>query len=396
MSSTAMQSLRPLVDRLRRGWRASPLPVFFGWWAGELRGMLPPHWHGWFGGGADWHLLQYAGTQWTLRRAGYSAVLARWDDSDEASATDAGVGQAAMKAVLQKVDRDDLRLALLLPPAAVLRRALVLPVAARDNLQQVMAFEMDRQTPFSMAQVYYAARELRGPAIAGRFNAELVVVTRGMLDPVLAYLHTLGVSIDAVDLAVDNERLGVNLLPSEQTPRHVRPRQRLNLALAATCVLLLALMLGQWLHNRQAALAQMQTEVDDMRGEAQQIASLRQQLQDNAGAAGFLVQRKKGTVTMLSLLQDVTTRLPDSAWLERFNVDNTGQIGMQGQSLQAAKLLDVLKDSTLITQASFQGSIQPDPTSGKERFYLTAQLHQPNTGRTKPAAAASTDAGGTP
>jgi len=224
MSSTAMQSLRPLVDRLRRGWRASPLPVFFGWWAGELRGMLPPHWHGWFGGGADWHLLQYAGTQWTLRRAGYSAVLARWDDSDEASATDAGVGQAAMKAVLQKVDRDDLRLALLLPPAAVLRRALVLPVAARDNLQQVMAFEMDRQTPFSMAQVYYAARELRGPAIAGRFNAELVVVTRGMLDPVLAYLHTLGVSIDAVDLAVDNERLGVNLLPSEQTPRHVRPR----------------------------------------------------------------------------------------------------------------------------------------------------------------------------
>jgi len=396
MSSTAMQSLRPLVDRLRRGWRASPLPVFFGWWAGELRGMLPPHWHGWFGGGADWHLLQYAGTQWTLRRAGYSAVLARWDESDEASATDAGVGQAAMKAVLQKVDRDDLRLALLLPPAAVLRRALVLPVAARDNLQQVMAFEMDRQTPFSMAQVYYAARELRGPAIAGRFNAELVVVTRGMLDPVLAYLHTLGVSIDAVDLAVDNERLGVNLLPSEQTPRHVRPRQRLNLALAATCVLLLALMLGQWLHNRQAALAQMQTEVDDMRGEAQQIASLRQQLQDNAGAAGFLVQRKKGTVTMLSLLQDVTTRLPDSAWLERFNVDNTGQIGMQGQSLQAAKLLDVLKDSTLITQASFQGSIQPDPTSGKERFYLTAQLHQPNTGRTKPAAAASTDAGGTP
>jgi general secretion pathway protein L len=395
-SSTAMQSLRPLVDRLRRGWRASPLPGFFGWWAGELRGMLPSRWHGWFDSGANWHLLQYAGTQWTLRRAGYSAVLARWDDSAEASAIDTGTGQAAMNAVLQKVDRDDLRLALLLPSATVLRRALALPVAARDNLQQVMAFEMDRQTPFSMAQVYYGARDLRGPATGGRFNAELVVVTRGMLDPLLVRLHTLGVSIDAVDLAVGNERLGVNLLPPEQTPRHVRPRQRLNLALAATCVLLLALMLGLWLHNRQAALAQMQTEVEDMRGEAQQVGSLRQQLQDNAGAAGFLVQRKKNTVTMLSLLQDATTRLPDSAWLERFSVDNTGQIGMQGQSLQAAKLLDVLKDSTLITQASFQGSIQPDPTSGKERFYLTAQLRQPNVGQAKLAAAASTNAGGTP
>ena len=73
----------------------------------------------------------------------------------------------------------------------------------------------------------------------------------------------------------------------------------------------------------------------------------------------------------------VTARLPDSAWLERFSVDNTGQVGFQGQSQQAAKLLDALKDSKLITDASFQGSIQPDPTTGKERFYLTARVNQP-------------------
>lgn len=392
MSNTATQSLRPLLDRLRRGWRASPLPAFFGWWGGELRGLLPLRWRHWFGTGADWHLLQCAGTQWTLHRAGHAEVLARWDDSIEAPAVDAGMGQAALNAALQKVDREDLRLALLLPSAMVLRRTLALPVAARDNLQQVMAFEMDRQTPFSAAQVYYATRELSGLA-GGRFHAELVAVTRGMLDPLLARLHELGVSIDAVDLAVGNDRLGVNLLPAEQTPRHVRPRRRLNLALVAGCVLLLALLLGQWLHNRQAALVQMQGEVDGMRGDAQQVVALRTQLQDNAGAAGFLTQRKKNTSAMLGLLQDITQRLPDSTWLERFNVDNTGQVGMQGQSKQAAKLLDALKDSRLITNASFQGSIQPDPATGKERFYLTAQLV---TARAKPAAAVSAGDGGAP
>jgi general secretion pathway protein L len=80
---------------------------------------------------------------------------------------------------------------------------------------------------------------------------------------------------------------------------------------------------------------------------------------------------------MLSLLQDATARLPESTWLERFSVDNTGQLGFQGQSQQAAKLLDTLKDSPLITDASFQGSIQPDPTTGKERFYLTARVKEP-------------------
>jgi general secretion pathway protein L len=383
--STATQSLRPWADRVRRRWRASPLPTFLAWWGGELRHLLPLRWRGWFGSGADWHLLQHTGAQWTLRRSGQGELLASWDDGTDATGGDARAQPAVLDAALRNVDREDRRLALLLPPAVVLRRTLALPLAARDNLLQVVAFEMDRQTPFTVAQVYYAVRELATPATAGRFHAELVAVTRGTLDPLLVRLRTQGMPIDAVDVAVGNDRLGVNLLPAEQMPRRARPRRRLNLALATACVVLLLLVLGEWLHNRQAALTQMQAEVESLRGEAQQVASLRQQLQDNAGAAGFLAQRKKNTVSMLSLLQEATTRLPDSAWLERFSVDNTGQIGFQGQSQQAAKLLDTLKDSALITDASFQGSIQPDPTTGKERFYLTARVNQPKAGKSTSA-----------
>lgn len=382
--STATQSLRPLVDRLRRGWRGSPVPAFLTWWGGELRELLPRRWQAWFSGGADWYLLHHTGNQWTVRRAGSAQPVTQWDDS-----ADNLVQQAALSDALKAVDREDLRLALLLPAATVLRRTLALPLAARDNLQQVMAFEIDRQTPFTAAQVYYAVRELPLAAASGRVNVELVAVMRGALDPLLAGLANLGIAVDAVDLAVGADRLGVNLLPAQQTPRRIRPRRRLNLALGVACLVLVVLVLVSWVHNRAAALAQMQDTVESMRGDAQQVASLRQQLQDNAGAAGFLAQRKKNTIGMLSLMQDITMRLPDTAWLERFSVDNTGQVGLQGQSIQAAKLLDTLKDSTLITDASFQGSIQPDPTTGKERFYLTAQLRQPAAGKSKPASASS-------
>ena len=392
MSSPATQSLQPLRDRVRRGGRASPLPGFLAWWGSELRHLMPLRWRGWFGSGADWYLLQHSDSaaQWTLRRRGYAESLASWDDSVDATSSDTRMPPAALDAAMRDVDHEDRRVALLLPAAVVLRRTLALPLAARDNQLQVVGFEMDRQTPFSVAQVYYAVRELDTPAAAGRFNAELVAVARDTLDPLLTRLHAQGIAIDAVDVAVANDRLGVSLLPPAQTPHRARPRRRLNLALAAACVLLLVLVLGAWLHNREAALGQMQAEVDSMRGEAQQVVALRQQLQDNAGAAGFLAQRKKNAVSMLSLLQEVTARLPDSAWLERFSVDNAGQIGMQGQSQQAAKLLDTLKDSALITDASFQGSIQPDPTTGKERFYLTARVHQPAAGKsTSPAPASS-------
>ncbi|MEO5831618.1 MAG: PilN domain-containing protein [Rhodanobacter sp.] len=389
--SSATQSLQPLVDGARRSWRASPLPTFLLWWGGELRALLPARWRGLFSSGADWYLLQGTASTWSLRRRGHADVLASWDEAAQSPLDGAAKQPTVMRDALQRVDREDLRVALLLPPTLVLRRTLSLPLAARDKLTRVAGFELDRQTPFTLAQVHYSVRELATPAPAGRFNAELVVVTRDLVDPLLARLHAQSISVDAVDLAVGDGRLGVNLLPAEQVPHHARPRRRLNLLLAAACVLLLVFVLGEWLHNRQVALEQMRTDVEGMRGEAQQVAALRQQLQDNAGAAGFLDQRKKDSVAMLSVLEDITARLPDSAWLERFSVDNTGQIGFQGQSQQAAKLLDTLKDSRLITGASFQGSIQPDPATGKERFYLTARVNQPKS----PATAAASD-GGTP
>ena len=82
-------------------------------------------------------------------------------------------------------------------------------------------------------------------------------------------------------------------------------------------------------------------------------------------------------MSVLALLDEMTRRLPDTAWLERFSVDASGQIGFQGQSVQAAKLVDALKDSPLIRDAGFQGSIQPDPTTGKERFYMVGQVRVP-------------------
>lgn len=380
--TNATQSLRPQLDRVRRAWRASPLPRFFAWWFGELGALLPASWGRLFGGGAQWYLLQRTDGRWELRRTGETEVRAQWPRG-----TEAVIEQAALSAAVREVDREDLRLALLLPAAAALRRRLLLPRAAADNLQQVGAFEMDRQTPFRVEQVYYAVLELDTPAPAGRFFAELVAVPRDTLDPLLAELEGAGIRVDAVDVAEGTGRLGVNLLPPARVPYRTNPRQRLNLALAGGAVLLLVLALAQWLNNREQALATMQAQVQDMQAEAQQVAALRQELQDNAGAASFLVRRKQNRVTMLDLLLDLTRRMPQNAWLERLSVDPSGQVGFQGQAPQAAALIDALKGSKIVRDPNFQGSIQPDPASGKERFYMVVQLRQ--AGASAPAAPAS-------
>lgn len=367
--SAATSSLRQGWNRAQAAWQASPVPAFLAWWAGELLACLPTRWRAALGGGATWYLLRAAGEGWQLGRAGEAEPLAHWSD-----ALAPAQQQAVLASAWSAVDAVDRRLALLLPANAVLRRVLHLPLAARARLHAVAGFELDRQTPFTAAQVYWSVREAARPAAAGQLAAELFVVRRDTLDPLLARLAANGIVVDAVDAAEGDGRSGINLLPPGRAPRHVRPRLRLNLALGAACLVLLGLMMGGWLHNRQAALVAMQARVDAMHAQAAQVAALRRQLQDDVGAAGFLARRKAQRPGALAVLLDLTNRLPASAWLERFSLDDSGQVGFQGQSPQAAGLLDLLKGSALIDNASFQGSIQADPTSGKERFYMVAQL----------------------
>ncbi|HTC26233.1 PilN domain-containing protein [Dyella sp.] len=385
--NSATQTWRPQLDRARRAWRSSPMPAFFAWWGSELRALLPVRWQAFFRAGNVWCLLRHHGGQWSVHRSGQPTVSTPWSDE-----LDAPEQQALLKSAVTGIDPQDLRLALCLPQDAVLRRRLSLPEAARDNLRQIGAFEMDRQTPFRLEQVYYDLRELPGSKPAGRIAAELVAVPRAAVDAQLEQLRNAGIAIDAVDLCEGDKRLGVNLLPPEMARAHPDPRRRLNIGLGVAALALLLLCLGQWLHNREDTLAAMQSQVDDMRADAQKISDLRKQLEDSAGASGFLAHRKTDAVAVVDVLQDLTTRIPDDTWLERFTVDSGGRIGIQGQSAKAAPLIDVLQSSKLITGANFQGVIQRDPQTNKERFYMDAQLVKPKSA--KPAT--SSTAGATP
>lgn len=377
---------QPAMARLQRAWRASPLPDFLAWWGRELRACLPTRMRAWLERHARWYLLALQDDDVTLREAGFAQVLARIDTTQAEA-----LQQTAWREALARADPQDVRIALCLPPAQVLRRTLYLPAAARADLHRVVGYEMDRQTPFQVADVCYDVRQ-PGPATDGRLEVELVLAPRARLAPLLEKLRAMGATVDAVDVAEGDDRLGVNLLDAAARPAHPHPRRRLNLALVGLAVLLLVLAMGQWLHNRRSTLATMQAQVQGMHGQARQVAALRRQLVTRLGAAGFLERRRAQSPAMIAVLADVTHRLPDDTWLERFSVDAGGNVSLQGQSPHATGLLKRMSGSAYLGDPGFQGVIQTDPRTGKERFYMTAQLHSPATA-SQPANAASTGEG---
>lgn len=354
--------LEPLKVRLAR----SPLPAWTRESVQALLSLLPARWRDWIEGDEQRLCLLRQGEQFTL-----IAATRRGDRGlGDLPADDAAVLQAAH----ERLEAAAVPVWLLLPANQVLRRVLTLPAAAEPRLREVLAFELDRQTPFSADQVSHQGRVLSRDAGSQQLQVELLVLPRARLEAELQALGPLAQGLAGVDaIEPDGRRLGLNLLPDAQRERRRDPVRRLNALLAGVAVVALFGALLLCLHNRSARLEDLQRQVAAATDEARQARQLRNQLQVSAQAANFLATTRAARPTMLELLDDLSRRIPDDTSLDKLAV-NDGKLVMVGQSRAAPALVGLLQDSPLLSGPELSGAVQADPRSGRDRFTLTADV----------------------
>lgn len=263
---------------------------------------------------------------------------------------------------------------LLLPVSQVLRRTLVLPVAAEPRLREVLAFELDRQTPFSADQVSFHGRVLSRDAAAQQLGVELLVLPRSRLDAEVLALGALADDLAGVDVLDDGgRRLGVNLLPESRREHRSDPVRRLNAALAVVAVVALFAALLLTLANRREVRDDFRAQVEAATAQARQARLLRNQLQVSAQAANFLAATRASRPTMLEVLDDITRRIPDDTSLDKLSI-NDDNLVMVGHSRAAPALVALLQESPLLVEPALSGAVQADPRTGRDRFTLAARI----------------------
>lgn len=353
--------------RLKRAFAGSGVARFLDWWLGELKQWVPARWR------------EALVDRREVLRVGLDAgavTIARGPDAEPALVLPSELEPAAQQAELAlHLSRYEVppRLVYALPAPRLLARKLTLPLAAEDNLRQVLGFELDRQTPFRADQVYFDQRIVARDPAARQMKVELALTTRAPLDTDLERLAAAGIALDAVDgRDGDGAMLGMNLLPPERRAQRKNLRLRLNLALAAGVVALLGVVMAQSVSNREAALDKLRAEVDKAKREAQAVAELRRTLVDTVEGANFLSDRRAARPVVIELLRDVNRRLPDDTYLQRFSMTN-GEVQIQGLSADASKLVPLLQQSQLIESPAVQGAIMPDANKKKEMFVISAK-----------------------
>lgn len=342
---------------------------FFTWWSGELAACVPDRLRGLLRSKSSLLVMTIGNeaAQVTLRSGGRVRQLGRIPL--------AAASRRALTDLIGGTPPRSLEIVVNVPRDKVLRRSVTLPLEAAENLREVLAFQMDRHTPFKASEVAYDYRVTATDTSARKIAVDLAILQRTTLDEAASIADSYGVSAHRIGIADDGPEPSApfNFRPHEDPVILPAARRRLGLALTTVTSVLAIVAWYLPLYFDHRALASYEARLEETRAAALQSDALRKQLTTEVDLSRTIVERGASTPTLTSLIADITNRLPDGTWLTQLQMHN-GTLTLTGFSMAAAPLIARLEASPLLAQVRFGSPVTPDESVGGERFNIVAQV----------------------
>ncbi len=288
--------------------------------------------------------------------------------------------RAALAQLLERAGETRGRLRVRLGHGEALVRRVTMPAATEENLRQVLAFEMDRLTPFRAEEVYFDYRVLAREAAAGQLSVQLALARRDLVDARVAALRALGASVQGVVVRDDAGQGAppLDLLPSEQRGERESARERMvqrGLIAAVLVLLVLALVVPLW--KKRATVIALLPLVNDARQAAEGTDRVERTLERQVNDYNFLLAKKHANYPALAIVEEVSRLLPDNTWVQQLDVKTVGktrEVQITGETMSSSKLIEILEQSQLLRNATPRGTVTRGSAPNSERFTMVAEV----------------------
>ncbi|BBB26772.1 PilN domain-containing protein [Amphritea japonica] len=263
---------------------------------------------------------------------------------------------------------------LALPSEMTLQTSLTVPRSARDYVDNVVRFEMDRVTPFKPDQVYFDIGAITDISGTEQCNIELYLTPKEQLKTTLEQLNLLGIKPDRIIpqklLTLHNSHF--NFLPESDEVSIKTRYQRFQLSLVCINLLILFSVIALPLIEKQSQIKHLNTEISLLRSQAEQVFQIRDERQSLFKQQQNYVELKQQQNSTITLIAELTRLLPDNVWLNKISMQGQS-LRIQGEADNASALIALLQNSGQLTDVSFFSPVTQNPRSGKERFMISAQ-----------------------
>jgi general secretion pathway protein L len=340
--------------------------AFFAWWFGQLAELLPQGLRRTVLTAVDAMVIKPIGPLGRgieavaigLRRNGKETPLGRF-----------GLGATDLAELPRKTGRTAV---LRLTEQDVLGKTVTLPLAAERELEQVLGFEMDRETPFKAEEIYWNHQIDGVDRQNGRLSVRLVLLPKANLAPLLTALGQFGIRPRRAEIA-DGPDAGAYLPLEGDGGRAHRASHRLIWSAAVCCAILGVAAVVTPFVRQERALASLDTQIAVGRTAAAEADSLRQEIDRLAGSADFVESERDKVGRPLAVLAAATRVLPDDAYLTEMELQKR-KVTLTGRSAAAARLIGPLAADGSFRNPGFAAPVTRVEALHTELFTINAEV----------------------
>jgi general secretion pathway protein L len=259
---------------------------------------------------------------------------------------------------------------LVLPSDLLLEKRLTLPSAAQRDLDRVLGFELDRETPFSADEAWWDHAIEERDRQQGTITVRLSLVPRAAIAPLIAGLQAAGITPSGLEVAAADgtmRQITIDATRHSGAAWHERSVRLAAIACAALLVLAIAMPFARQVWTKMDLDAQMAA----LKPKVDEAEKLRRQL-DGAGGSDVLSADRARLGDPMRVLSAATTLLPNDTYLTDFTMSQR-RLTLNGQSVGPAKLIGAFAADPTFKDPAFAAPSTHIEGAKTETFSISAE-----------------------
>jgi general secretion pathway protein L len=333
---------------------------FFRWWVEQLADLIPASWLNVLEKSSNAAILEIDDRErfvlWVRR------------DGRMARVTDGALVE--LRHALESVTDLPRLLLLRVAPETALCKKLSLPSAARHSLKTILGFEIDRETPFEQAEVYWNYAVATQDERRGKLDLDLVILPRHLADAAITAARAAGFDAAALEVDTAPDRSVLIWTTAERPVHRILPYEKL-IPLGMVTGGLVAVFVILSFAGQQWNLFIANRAIENLAPSAREASALTQNANHRRAAITFFSRTQGGSA--LAILAAATHTMPDDTYLTSLAV-HYGRITMSGFSGSAANLIGLLAKSPSFSEPAFDSAITESEINDREKFTVSASL----------------------
>ncbi|MDQ7089148.1 MAG: PilN domain-containing protein [Methylococcales bacterium] len=256
-------------------------------------------------------------------------------------------------------------------------KKLTLPKAVEENLTQVIAYELDRYTPFNQQQVYYTIKKIA--AETDKINLQLILTPKNNLDRGYDSLKSWGINPWLVDYEgmpnnLQDDYEYYNLLPESKRYKANKKALIFQSALIGGIFILLSsiLVLPVWFQYQSGQT--LDRKIYKIKRHAMEVQELQNKIAVLSEKTDWLIAQKQNYPPLIEILETISQLLKDDTSLTMIVYKNK-KLHLTGESPAASTLIKILESSPLFSNADFESTVTKNKTTGLERFRIVVSVN---------------------